>query len=149
SAPPLREAPLLVFSDDGSRLAILTADSISVREVAGLGLVLEDRPRQPLWLWGSRGFTAATFAGRDRLRVYCVRSPSPREARLEILELDMAGRRLACVGRAGPFPHAFPLLCDSRRERLLLRETSRDFALLDARSGATLRELRGGAAAYR
>lgn len=145
------EAPLIVFSDDGTRLAFLTGESLSIRDARTGRVIVAARPAQPLWPWGSRGFTTATFVTPELLRVYRVRSPGPasREAVLDILELDAAARRLSRVGHAGPFPHVFPLLSDARRERLLVRETARDVLLLDARSGETIRDFGGGIATYR
>ena len=147
----LREAPLIVFSDDGSRIALLTADRIFLRDRRTGRLLLEARPQRPLWLWGSRGFTTATFVTSDLLRVYSVRpsGADSGEGGLDILELDVERSRLALVGHAGPFERVFPILADSRRERLLLRDASNRVVLLDARNGRTIREFSGGAAASR
>ncbi len=145
------EAPLIVFSDDGSRLAFLTGESLSIRDARTGRVIVAARPAQPLWPWGSRGFTTATFVTPDLLRVYRVSNPeqASRNVELDVLELDAAARRLSRVGHAGPFSHVFPLLSDARRERLLVRETARAVRLLDARSGETLRVFAGGAATYR
>ena len=145
------EAPLIVFSDDESRVAFLTGESLSIRDARTGRVVVAARPEQPLWPWGSRGFTTATFVTPDLLRVYRVRTPGPasREVELDVLELDAAARHLSRVGRAGPFFHLFPLLSNARRERLLVRETARAVRLLDARSGETLRVFAGGSATYR
>jgi hypothetical protein len=147
----LGEAPLVVFSDDGSRMAMITADTISVSDLRSGRLVVAAHPRQPLWRWSGRGFTAATFVTPDRLRVYrvCSSGPASRGGDLDILELDAPGRRLFQVGHAGPFERVFPLLTDSRRERLLVRETARTILLLDARSGDTIRAFADGPVTYR
>ena len=150
-AAPLHEPPLIVFSDDGSRIALVTAERVSVRDLKSGRLAGEGRPRQPLWLWGSRGFTTATFFSRGVLRIYCLRpseSP-PRETGLDILEFDVDRGRLSRIGRAAPLERVFPILADAARERLLVRGASAKLALLDARSGRPLREFAGGKATSR
>ncbi|MGH9441478.1 MAG: hypothetical protein ACRD16_04335, partial [Thermoanaerobaculia bacterium] len=147
----LGEAPLILFSGDGRRLALLTAESLFLRDRQTGRLVLEARPREPFWLWGSRGFTTATFVSPDVLRVYRVRASeiSSRESVLDILELDAGTPRFSPVGRAGPFEGVFPILADSTRERLLVRETAKRILLLDGKNGKTIRDFSGGTAAAR
>ena len=149
----LREDPLLVFSPDSGRLAVIVSDRITVWDTARGTMLAAARPPFPLWEH-ARGFTFATFAGDDALRVYSIRlSPDPSGGRnrstLDILELEIAARRLRQTGRAGPFVSTFPILTDAGRERLLLRDGPASIVLLDARTGATLRTLAGETAISR
>jgi len=150
----LREDPLLVFSADSARLAVIVSDRITVWDTVRGTMLAAARPPFPLWEH-ARGFTFATFAGNDALRVYAIRlSPEPsiggrNRSTLDILELDIAARRLRQTGRAGPFVSTFPILTDAARERLLLRDGPASIVLLDARTGATLRTLAGGTAISR
>ena len=149
----LHEDPLLVFSSDSSRLAVISAERITVWDAVRGRMLAAARPPFPLWEH-ARGFTFATFAGNDTLRVYSIRlSPDPSGGRnrsvLDILELDVAARRLRRTGGAGPFVSTFPILTDTARRRLLLRDGPSSIVLLDARTGATLRTFAGGAAVSR
>jgi hypothetical protein len=146
----LREDPLLVLSADASRFAIIASDRITVWDAERGGMLVAARPPRPLWE-NARGFTAATFAGNDTLRLYSVRTAagSPKESAIDILELDVARRRLAATGTAGPFARTFPILTDSSRERLLVRDGPASLALLDARTGNLIRRIAGANARSR
>lgn len=146
----LREDPLLVLSGDASRLAIVSSDRITVWDAQRGGMLVSARPPLPLWEH-ARGYTSATFAGPDVLRVYAVRRApdAPGKSVIEILELDVARRQSRRTGRAGPFDHTFPILTDAPRERLLVRDGPASIAILDARTGAALRTISGDAAISR
>jgi len=146
----LRTVPLLVFSPDGKRLAVVTVDRITVWSTESGSMLASAKPPSPLWDH-ARGFTCATFAGADVLRIYAVRPApdSPRKSIIDIQELDVPRRRLLRTGTAGPFAHTFPILTDAARERLLVRDGPESVTLLDARTGALLRTISGAAAISR
>jgi hypothetical protein len=146
----LHTDPLLVLSRDSSRLAVIVADQITVWDTSTGAMLVSARPSSALWEQ-ARGFTCATFALPGVLRVYRVRlSPdSSKKSVIDILELDVARRRLGQTGAAGPFAHTFPILTDAARERLLVRDGPESVMLLDARTGALIRKLSGDTAISR
>jgi len=146
----LREEPLLVLSGDASRLAIVQSDRITVWDAEGGRMLAVARPTRPLWE-NARGFTAASFPGRDVLRLYAVRAAalSARESVIDILELDVAHRRLSRTGTAGPFSRTFPIVADASRERLIVRDGPASIALVDGRNGSLIRRIDGGGALSR
>jgi hypothetical protein len=146
----LHTAPLLVFSLDSKRLAVVIADRITVWSTESGSMLASVKPPSPLWEQ-ARGFTCATFAGPDVLRVYAVRPApdSPRKSLIDIQELDVALRRFRRTGTAGPFAHTFPILTDAARERLLVRDGPESVAILDARTGAAIGTISGAGAVSR
>ena len=146
----LHTDPLLIFSRDSTRLAVIVADRITVWNTLTGAMLVSAKSSSPLWEQ-ARGFTCATFAGPDILRVYRVRlSPdASMKSVIDILELDVARRRLGQTGTAGPFARTFPILTDAARERLLVRDGPESVALLDARTGAILRTISGAGAISR
>jgi hypothetical protein len=144
----LHEPPLLVFSPDASRFAIVASDQVVVWNSSSGRMVAAARPPAPLWEQ-SRGATCATFAGNDRLLVYAVRPAAERRRAIEIFAFDAAARTFRRTGTAGPFAATFPILADASRGRLLVREKPAALHLLDAESGAVRRTFAGGAAAFR
>jgi hypothetical protein len=146
----LHTAPLLVFSPDSRRLAVVTADRITVWNTESGSMLASARPPSPLWEQ-ARGFTCATFAGPDVLRVYAVRPApdSPRESVIDIQELDVARRQLRRTGTTGKFAHTFPILTDAARERMLVRDGPESVAILDARTGAAIGTISGAGAVSR
>lgn len=147
----LHEFPLFVFSADAGRLAVISAARIEVWDRSSGRLLSAARPPSPLWENG-RGFSCATFAGPDTLRVYAVR-PSPLGApgrrTIEIVELEVPSRRIVTTGHAGPFERTFPILTDAPRRRLLVRDTPASVVLLDAHDGTVLRRFEGNGAVSR
>ena len=145
----LHEDPLLVFSADGRRLAVIAADRIVVSDAANGRTIAAARPEHPFWK-DSRGFTCATFAGDDLLRVYAVRAAGPPPGQeIGIFAFDLRTRSLRRTGTAGPFSGVFPILASAARDRLLVRERPATVHLLDAATGATLRTIAGGGASAR
>jgi len=146
----LREDPLLILSGDASRLAIVQSDRIDVWDAEGGRMLAAARPARPLWD-NALGFTAASFSGRDVLRVYAVHAAAgpARESVIDILELDVARRRLTRTGTAGPFSRTFPILADASRERLIVRDGTASIALVDGRTGDLIRRIDGGGARSR
>jgi hypothetical protein len=146
----LHTDPLLIFSRDSTRLAVIVADRITVWDTSAGAMLVSARSSSPLWEQ-ARGFTCATFAGPEVLRVYSVRlaPDSPRKSIIDIQELDVARRRLLRTGTAGPFARTFPILTDAARERLLVRDGPERVTLLDARTGAIIRTISGAAAISR
>jgi hypothetical protein len=144
----LHELPLLVFSADGRRLAIVASDRVVVWNAAGGGMVAAARPPSPLWE-DSRGSTCATFAGDDRLMIYAVRDGAGRTRSIEIFAFDLPTRTFRRTGSAGPFAATFPIVADGSRRRLLVRENAATVHLLDAESGAILRTFGGENAVFR
>ena len=144
----LHEAPLLVFSPDSRRLAIIASDRIAVWDAARGGMLAAARPGAPLWK-ESRGFTAATFAGDDRLRIFAARPAAGGRTTLEILELDVAAKRLRTAGSAGPFRGTFPIVASPDRSRLLVREAGATVHLLDGETGRSLAVFSGADASFR
>jgi len=145
----LRADPILVFSSDARRFAIVAPDRIVVWDAVGGGMLAAATPPRPLWE-EARGFTCATFAGEDRLRIYSARrAASDPATTIEIFELDVAARRLRSTGTAGPFRRAFPILASPDRSRILLRDETATVHLLDAVTGETLATFSGGGATFR
>jgi len=143
----LHEPPLLVFSPDASRFAVLASDQVVVWDAAGGKMIAAAKPPEPLWEQ-SRGATCATFAG-DRLMIYAVRRSGERGRTIEISAFDAAARTFRRTGTAGPFAATFPILADGSRRRLLVREKAAVLHLLDGESGALRRSFAGGDAAFR
>jgi hypothetical protein len=146
----LHDDPLLIFSRDSTRLAVIVAERMTVWDTSSGAMLVSARSSSPLWEQ-ARGFTCATFAGPDVLRVYAVHlSPdSPGKSIIDIQELDVARRRLLRTGTAGPFASTFPILTDAARERLLVRNGPESVTLLDARTGAIIRSISGASAISR
>jgi hypothetical protein len=143
----LREPPLLVFSPDASRFAVVASDQVVVWDAAGGTMIAAAKPPEPLWEQ-SRGATCATFAG-GRLMIYAVRRSGEKGRTIEIYAFDAGARTFRRTGTAGPFAATFPILADASRRRLLVREQPTVVHLLDGETGALRRTFSGGAAAFR
>jgi hypothetical protein len=124
----------LVLDGAGSRVALLDNGLASVydfstgRLLASARIVPEYRLARLL------------FIEPDRLRIYMV--PAGETSRLDILELDVAGRRLVRTGGIGDLA-SWPLLATDRTARrlLCLEMEAKRVRLLDARSGRLIRPL--------
>jgi hypothetical protein len=140
----LREEPLLVFSPDARRLAIIASDRVVVWNTAG-GMAAAARPPRPLWE-DARGFTGATFAGDDVLKIYAMRRSAGNLRFIDLLSFDVRARTFRRTGTAGPFSGTFPVLADAARDRILVREKGATIDLLDGETGKTLKTFGKGAA---
>jgi len=124
----------LVLDAAGSRAAVLdnglasVYDSRTGRLLASARIVPEYRLARLL------------FTDPDHLRIYMV--PAGETSHLDILELDVASRRLARTGGIGDLA-SWPLLATDRTaQRLVCVETqSKRMRLFDARSGRPIRQL--------
>ena len=144
----LHAEPLLVFSPSGRRFAVIEPGRIVVWNAAGGGLLSAATPPRALWEY-ARGATGATFAGEDRLRIFAVRPGGASTTDLEILDFDLAAKRLTTTGRAGPFRGTFPILASPDRSRLLVREATAAVDLLDGETGRTLAKFGAADASFR
>ncbi|HET7453230.1 MAG TPA: hypothetical protein VFL12_10840 [Thermoanaerobaculia bacterium] len=143
----LHENPLLLFSPDARRLAIIASDRVAVWDAGSGRMLAAAKPAAPLWK-ESRGFTGATFVGDDLLRIFAARPAAGGGTSIEFLELDVAAKRFRSTGSAGPFRRTFPIIASPDRSRLLVREARAAVHLLDGETGRTI-VVFSGAASFR
>ena len=143
------QAPVLVLSQEGSRLAILTRDQITVWDTIRASLIASAGPATP---FGDehRFLVRATFLTPNLLRIFVNRaagvSPTTKRgmSRWEIFELDTTQKRLRLVGRTDAIEASFYLLLNARGDRLLVRGAGGRVLLLDGKTGIQLRTLCDG-----
>lgn len=130
----VRIGATLVPSDDGSRLAVMTKETITVQAIEG-GRVFA-AARKP----GTD--MRAFFVNRDLLRLY-VRQPQ----RVEIFELDVPSKRLSATGTVET-DRAHLLSLNAAGSQMLVRRTrgtAEEIVVADARTGAVLSTYVGAA----
>jgi len=124
----------LVLDASGSRAAVLDNALVSVYDLHTGRLLVSARINAEYRL------SRLLFTDPDRLRIYTV--PSGKTSHLDILELDVASRRLVRTGGIGDLA-SWPLLATDRTaQRLVCVEMeAKRMRLFDARTGRLIRQL--------
>lgn len=136
--PPIFFAgrPVLALSPDGSRLAAVDEQRVTVNEIAtGRLLASVALPAHFGFGWQAR------FVARDRVRIFIHASGSEAEnPTLRIFELDVTGRRMTVLATTSEASFMHQVSPDG--ERILSPRHGRaGYALLDARSGRLMATL--------
>ncbi len=129
----------LILSADGSRLAAVSGRLLAVYEVESGRLLASVQVRDK-----DEGISGA-FVSPDVLRILRIRPGAiPGRARREVLELDVAAKKIETVGASDGLLSAAPVLRSRDRDQIVMNEgrgsrvTIRDARTLQIRS--TLRE---------
>jgi hypothetical protein len=130
-----------VFSPDGSRLALLSEDNLSLYELPSWKLLVVQRLSSAPSV---KGTTRLLFLDRDHLRILRGESSGPRAAQVgtTILEFDVAEKTLQQTGQVAA--RSYLLRFDATRSRMLAVLEQNDAYLLslcDARTGAVTKTL--------
>jgi hypothetical protein len=123
---------LFVLSFDGSRLATLEEDLLSVHDLVGGATLVSARVQ------ADRTSLRGLFDGNDRFRVYRQPEAGDRKTHLEIFELDVAGKALTKTGELERESASLYFVWNATGDRLL---TLPEGWLVDGRSGAILGRL--------
>lgn len=122
------------ISPEGSRLAVIGESTAGIYEIPS-GRLAASVP-----LSSDERFTRVVFVERDRLRLYRIprlaAGPSREDpVSIEVLDFDVAARKLAALSTIPNIRRPFGLTFDDRRKRLIVWERGSSLSLFDVDTG--------------